>query len=359
MAEGTGFQGFREAEINFPPTYKYGACLLSSKSSKHWNATDPFIIPGSSDVNKALKRSSSRLRSRRHRDDGSSTPSNGKSSAVPGQDLIEEADAEDEAERETHPGDETDGHSLNSGWTSYGAHSDDEVGSQTDDGATDDAHPSSHHGHQLAERVGKIFLPSTAIKIKRKFLGLVKPPSSPAPSASASRSSSLNRNASTSKSSRSTSVGSDPNRHQPTPPPPSPSPPPHVPSATPSSQPIHSHLTLPSSGETPSSIPMSSSPSGRTSASLGGTPSASRSSMDGPSRPALGRNLSNRIRQSFSGNVSRAPTPSDDDSEDELEMDTATGLFTESGKLTESGKGGGGVYDTSAKQRVPSWCDRM
>lgn len=76
-----------------------------------------------------------------------------------------------------------------------------------------------------------------------------------------------------------------------------------------------------------------------------------RASFDGsPPKPQLGRKLSARLRRSFSGRIDLGNAGKydyDGDGEDEDGEDGA-------GRSDEKG-----VYDTSAKKRVPSWCDRV
>lgn len=284
MDEGLGFQGFKEADITFAPTYKY-------------------------DVDRAIKRSTTRSSRRKARD-----PS---LSEVQEAHVIEEADDDLEDGGSVEEGD-ADRASINSsGWTSVAQ----STFTSDDEDVDSPAPPSSfpQQSHELAgkviEETKKIFLPSTAIKAKKKLLGFIKMPSSPSTSAPPSR-----------------SVSNQSRR------------PSNSPSETPRSTSGSGSLDL----DRATSAAMSSTPP----TSHGGfvspiPPSPPRASVDGsPPRPQLSRKLSARLRRSFSGRDGpngRFRPDSDDDSEDSDDPNTAKQ----------------GVYDTSSKKRVPSWCDRI
>ena len=225
---------------------------------------------------------------------------------------IEEADDDDGEEAE----DAERSSIISSGWTSLNQST-----FTSDEEDIDPPPPPAsfpQQSQQLAEKViqetQKIFLPSTAIKAKKKLLGLIKMPSSPGSSAP-SRSTSINKR-------RPSNTLSDTTR-----------------SVSGSGS---LDLDRLGAGLGPSITPPSS--NGPFAAAPAASPT--RASMDGGSapRPQLGRKLSARLRRSFSGKEGpsgRYAPASDDDSEDS--DDTSRD----------------GVYDTSSKKRVPSWCDRV
>ncbi|CDZ97202.1 Inositol polyphosphate 5-phosphatase and related proteins [Phaffia rhodozyma] len=263
MSEARGFVGFKEAEIHFPPTYKYDLA----------------------NYNKPIKK---RGTIRRHRN-------------VSGVENVPENEDETEndecAERSSI---------VSSNWTSGNP------SGVTDEELSDmsDVEPTlAQHTHAFTEKLKdaqKIFLPSSAIKAKRKLMKFIKSPTNSPASGSIQRIVSVSARSASGKSTESS------------------------PSTTnPSTPPVD-----------PVSIPPN-------------PPFTNRSSIDSasPPRPALTRNLSSRIRRSLSvRNDNR--TLNSDDSEDEDEDEGGSSL----GKHSIQSQG---IYDTSTKRRVPSWCDRL
>jgi len=258
------------------------------------------------DLAKPLKRSNTRTK-RKVRD-----PSLSGVQEASEHGAIEEADDDDGEEAE----DAERSSIISSGWTSLAQ----STCTSDEEEAEHPPPPASlpQQGQQLAEKVlqetQKIFLPSTAIKAKKKLLGLIKMPSSPG-SAGPSRSTSINKR-------RPSNTLSDTTR-----------------SVSGSGS---LDLDRLGAGLGPSTTP----PSSNGSFVAAPAPSPTRASMDGgsPPRPQLSRKLSARLRRSFSGKdgpSGRYAPASDDDSEDS--DDTSRD----------------GVYDTSSKKRVPSWCDRV
>lgn len=139
------------------------------------------------DVAKPIKRSSTRSSRRRARD-----PSLSGVVEASEHGAIEEADDDDGDEAE----DAERSSIISSGWTSMnGAPS-----TFTSDEEDEPLPPPSsfpQQSQQLAEKLvhetQKIFLPSTAIKAKKKLLGLIKMPSSPSSSSGPSRQVSIKR----------------------------------------------------------------------------------------------------------------------------------------------------------------------
>lgn len=273
-----------------------------------------FYFPPSSqsykyDVAKPVKRSNTRSSRKKARDPSLSGVQEASENGA-----IEEADDDDGEEAE----DAERSSIISSGWTSLNQST-----FTSDEEEIDPPPPPAsfpQQSQQLAEKViqetQKIFLPSTAIKAKKKLLGLIKMPSSPG-SAAPSRQTSI------SKPRRSSNNPSD---------------------TTPRSVSGSGSLDLErvATGLGPSTTPPSS--NGPFATALAASPT--RASMDGsPPRPQLGRKLSARLRRSFSGKEGPsgryAPPASDEDSEDSDDASRE------------------GVYDTSSKKRVPSWCDRV
>lgn len=220
--------------------------------------------------------------------------------------------------------DEVDSSSIMSnGWTSVGQHSDYAASEAEVDLDEDLPEPASlqQQSQILAGKVvtetKKLFLPSTVLKGKRKILSLIKAPSSPATPSSAEKrslSSSLPGGSPyTPRSGSTTSFDLDRKKS------------------------INSHSSSFGAGAPASAL--SSSPPARKSLEAGGS----------PPRPAITRQLSTKIRRSFSGRLDLGPTSrdiaSDDDTDDE-NADPSSSVRT-SGLTSD-------VYDTSAKARVPS-----
>jgi hypothetical protein len=239
------------------------------------------------------------------------------------------------AEEDDDEGPEVDSSSiLSTGWTSVGQHSDyhSEIEGDLDDDAVAPEPASLGQQSQMlagkmVSETKKLFLPSTVLKGKRKILNLIKPAqasatSSPATPSSAERRGSLPGSSlyGSHHSSSVTSLDLDRKKS------------------------INSHAS--SSGQ---AVAGPSTP-------VGSAPSLNRKSLDGnaggpasPPRPAITRQLSSKIRRSFSGRLDLGgPSPRDLASDDDTDDESVGPSAERTSGLTSD------VYDTSAKARVPS-----
>lgn len=180
---------------------------------------------------------------------------------------------------------------------------------------------------KMVSETKKLFLPSTVLKGKRKILNLIKPAqasssSSPATPNSAERRGSLPGNSlyGSYQSNSVTSLELDRKKS------------------------VKSHAS--SSGQAVAGP----------SSSAGAATTPSRKSLDSntggaasPPRPAITRQLSSKLRRSFSGRLDLGgPSPRDLASDDDTDDENAGPSFERTSGLTSD------VYDTSAKARVPS-----
>lgn len=287
MHEKRGFEGFKEAPIDFPPTYKY-------------------------DLFKPVKRSSTKSSSRRRK--------NKSLSEVVEDNVAEQVEDEDGADTTA---DADSASIVSAGWTSVGqsGYTSDEV-DLDDDTAPEPAslqQQSQILAGKMVSETKKLFLPSTVLKGKHKILKLINKPT---PSSSPGTASPSSHVASTDKRSVSASY----------------------------EQRSGSTTSLDLDRRTSTKSTASSHAVAGPSSSSYGSPPPNRLSLDGsvsPPRPAaLTRQLSSKIRRSFSGRLdlgNNRDTVSDDDTDDE----NATGAPITTGLTSD-------VYDTSAKARVPS-----
>lgn len=238
-------------------------------------------------------------------------------------------------EEDDDEGPEVDSSSiLSTGWTSVGQHSDyhSEVeGELEDDAIAPEPASLGQQSQMLAGKMvsetKKLFLPSTVLKGKRKILNLIKPTqtgltSAPStPSLIERRGSLPGSSLYSSYASSVTSLDLDRKKS------------------------INSHAS--SFGGQVVADPSSSG---------GSAAGPSRRSLDGnaggvasPPRPAIKRQLSSKIRRSFSGRLDLGgPSPRDLASDDDTDDESAGPSAERTSGLTSD------VYDTSAKARVPS-----